>query len=261
MKLEFEKYEGAGNDFVIIDNRDRSIELTKQQVSFLCNRHFGIGADGLMLLEPSGKSDFKMVYFNSDGNESTMCGNGGRCIVKFAQKQGVVAASRTSFEAIDGLHHAEFLDGNLVKLGMNNVSAIERSKEAYFLDTGSPHWVEFVEEDVNQMDLLKRAKAIRYNARFKAEGTNVNYAQVSGASLVMRTYERGVENETLACGAGATATAIAAHAHGVLSQNSIALRTPGGELQVSFDYDGKVYSNVFLTGEATFVFKGEIVLK
>ncbi len=257
MTYTFYKYQGTGNDFVIIDNRQEifdknNTELVKQ----LCDRRFGIGADGLILLENHDEADFKMVYYNSDGNESTMCGNGGRCLVAFAKELDVINNNAT-FMAIDGLHHAS-IEGDIVKLQMQNVSNIETFGKHTFLDTGSPHHVE-VREDIDAIDIQKEGASIRYGAPYNEEGANVNFVEkINDAVFAVRTYERGVEGETLSCGTGVTAVGIAMNATGKTNQDLITLKTKGGNLQVAFKQEGNTFKDVWLIGPATMVYKGEI---
>jgi len=257
--IEFYKYQGAGNDFVIIDDRkaefdEKNIEL----INHLCDRHFGIGADGLMLLQNHDQYDFKMVYFNADGNESSMCGNGGRCIVAFAHFKNIIESTCT-FLAIDGGHKAEFISNELVSLEMIDVIRIEKlGPSACLLDTGSPHYVE-LRTGIESMDLISEARAIRYNARFAEKGVNVNFVEIIGGVLHIRTYERGVEDETLACGTGVTAAAIAMNHWGVMG-NTIKVKAIGGYLEVSFDYSGENYSNIWKKGPVKQVFHGKILM-
>ncbi len=265
MKLTFYKYQGAGNDFILIDNRNNEIQLSDESVARLCDRHFGIGADGLMLLGAAPHADFSMRYYNSDGRESTMCGNGGRCITAFAAHLGI-ARNEYKFLAIDGLHVSQLVQSsdreNMVRLQMNDVNDIEQYGSDYFLNTGSPHVVRFV-ADVQTMDVFAEGRAVRYSELYQPGGANVNFVQRDGNKLYVRTYERGVENETLACGTGATASAIAttmaedSRSYGVFSWD---ITTPGGMLNVVFSRHGNNFTNVFLTGPAVQVFKGEICL-
>ncbi|MGM0635653.1 MAG: diaminopimelate epimerase [Bacteroidota bacterium] len=262
MQLKFYKYQGAGNDFVLIDNRKNTFKKDTKTISFLCNRRFGIGADGLILLEKDERSsvDFKMIYYNSDGNESTMCGNGGRCIVAFAQHLGIISA-QTTFSAIDGLHQASINLYGEVRLQMQNVSEIKIYQDhSFFLDTGSPHHVEFVAA-VNDVDVFQKGKSIRESQLYGKAGTNVNFAEIKENSIRIRTYERGVENETLACGTGVTAVAIAAHKSGKLKNNEIPVQAKGGDLKVDFKVNSEThsYENIFLTGPAKMAFKGDIL--
>lgn len=260
MRLHFYKYQGTGNDFILIDNRKNEIQLNAEQVKGLCDRRFGIGADGLMLLELEPGADFKMVYFNSDGNQSSMCGNGGRCITAFAKKMGLIN-DRTKFIAIDGVHEAVIHDG-FVSLKMNDVKSIESNGDHYFLNTGSPHYVKFV-EDVNSFNVFEEGKKIRYNERFSEEGTNVNFIEKKDDSVFVRTYERGVENETLSCGTGVTASALVAAINGVASgKNYCKISTLGGDLRVKFDKVLETnFYNIWLEGPAEFVFEGQIEVK
>ncbi|MCL4145903.1 UNVERIFIED_CONTAM: hypothetical protein GTU68_056929 [Idotea baltica] len=240
----------------MIDNRQQQFPKNDTKlIARLCDRKFGIGADGLILLELSNLHDFTMIYYNADGNEGSMCGNGGRCIVAFA-KQLKVIGTDTMFDAVDGLHEAQITD-NLVSLKMKNVDEVKQFSDHLFLDTGSPHHISFV-EDINNFDVFNIGKKIRYGAPYYEEGTNVNFVeQLNDTTFKIRTYERGVENETLSCGTGATAAAIAAHNFKKTTTNIIFLETLGGTLEISFDVDADSYKNVFLKGEANIVFNGE----
>ena len=259
MKLTFYKYQGTGNDFVMVDNRSHKISKNDTKlINHLCDRKFGIGADGLILLENSEdpKDDFKMVYFNADGNESSMCGNGGRCLVAFASFLNIVK-NTARFTAIDGPHEATIKDG-IVSLKMQDVEKVVTNEDFLFLDTGSPHHVAFA-ENIGLKDIKKEGAAIRYSARYGKDGTNVNFVEpVTGNSFSVRTYERGVEDETLSCGTGVTAVAIAAYESGKTSAEEVKLITMGGELSVNFKKTENGYSDVWLSGPAVQVFKGEI---
>lgn len=256
MKINFFKYQGAGNDFVIIDNRSGNIRLTTAQVNFLCDRRFGIGADGLMLVEQAEGYDYRMVYFNADGNESTMCGNGGRCIAAFTRHNGI-AGTAQSFVAVDGGHKANILSGDLVSLEMQEVTSIEKEADATILNTGSPHFVQFV-EDVTHIDVYKEGKAIRNREQFQPKGINVNFVMATETGLKIRTYERGVEAETLACGTGVTAAAIASAA-GKTGRMTIPVEAMGGMLEVSFEKtDAQHAIDIWLKGPAKMVFSGTI---
>lgn len=258
MQLEFYKYQGAGNDFVMIDNRSGSFPTDNiQLVAHLCNRRFGIGGDGLILLETDSETDFKMVYYNSDGNQSSMCGNGGRCLVAFAKDLKVIE-NTTTFIATDGLHHATVENNGLVSLQMINVSIINNTTEYSFLNTGSPHHVQIV-DNIENYNVKENGAAIRYGALYGATGSNINFVKkIDDNTFRLRTYERGVEDETLACGTGATAVAIAMNATGKTTATVININVEGGKLAVSFDENNGVYTNVFLKGPAEFVFKGTI---
>lgn len=257
MKIHFYKYQGAGNDFIIIDNRVLTFPKNNQTIiNKLCDRRFGIGADGLILLENSDTYDFKMIYFNADGKEGTMCGNGGRCIVAFAKELKVIN-NNTFFEAVDGEHSANIKDG-LVSLKMTDVNTIQEFKTHTFLNTGSPHHILF-QTNIDTVNVKEKGAKIRYGEPYFEEGTNVNFVeQIDDNSFKMRTYERGVENETLACGTGATAVAIAANKTNKTNANNIKLEVLGGNLEVSFDIKNHNYTNVFLTGPAEKVFEGNI---
>lgn len=257
MTHTFYKYQGTGNDFVILDNRDLAFPKDDiKLIAHLCDRRFGIGGDGLMLLENDNATDFRMVYYNSDGNESSMCGNGGRCLTAFAKQLGIVQ-EETTFIATDGLHHAIIKDA-IVSLQMKDVDEVKIEKEYVFLNTGSPHHVQFV-DDLVHFDVKKEGAKIRYGTLYGKAGSNINFVkQISDNEFSIRTYERGVEDETLSCGTGATAVAIAMHALRKTSKNEIMINVEGGKLQVSFVKDGDNYKKVHLIGPAEFVFSGQI---
>ena len=256
MELHFSKYHGTGNDFILLDNRSRKILLSTKEVAFLCDRHFGIGADGLMLLEQEAGYDFRMVYFNSDGNESSMCGNGGRCIVAFAQKLGLIT-NKSRFMAIDGPHSASIEEEGVVSLRMGDVSQIDRHDTYVLLNTGSPHYVTWVRDVVN-IDVFHQGNSIRNSEAFSAEGINVNFVERMNGGLRVRTYERGVEDETLSCGTGVTAAAIA-HSENKTGHFIVPIETPGGMLEVSFTKPSSDKAeDVYLKGPAQLVFEGTI---
>ena len=257
MELRFAKYQGTGNDFILIDNRDGVITLNRAQVAWLCHRRFGIGADGLMLLETAPGADFRMVYFNSDGGESTMCGNGGRCIAAFARRLSAVA-DNARFIAIDGLHEASFGAGDLVSLQMQDVTGIRHFDDHSLLDTGSPHYVAWV-ADTSTVPVFGEGRRIRNLPEFAPSGLNVNFTTVeSDHALRVRTYERGVEDETYSCGTGVTAAAIA-HSGTRTGSFDISISTPGGQLRVRYEKDSAdAAHDVFLEGPASFVFEGTI---
>jgi diaminopimelate epimerase len=260
MQIHFYKYQGTGNDFILIDNRDKSITLTNEQVRFLCHRHFGIGADGLMLLQARPECDFEMLYYNSDGNPSSMCGNGGRCITSFAKHLGIIS-QHAKFLAVDGLHEATIDEANQVSLKMNDVKNIEIGVDYFYLNTGSPHYVKFV-DGIEEMDVVEEGKKIRYNERFAMEGTNVNFMEKKEDGLFVRTYERGVEDETLSCGTGVTAAALVASVKGISnSKNNCSIITKGGNLEVTFEKVlEKNFYNIWLKGSTNLVFSGSIEL-
>ncbi len=268
MLIQFYKYQGAGNDFIILDDRENTLHPrlspNPEIISLLCNRRFGIGADGLMLLRKDNKLDFQMVYFNSDGYEGSMCGNGGRCMVAFAKELGIIR-TQTLFQAVDGPHNASIIQSSdnemIVSLQMGNVRQITETNNRLFMDTGSPHLVQFI-HDIKNIDVNDEGKKLRYSREFGEGGTNVNFAQLTHQQILVRTYERGVEQETLACGTGVTAVAIAAHYKGFLAtKTSSEIKAQGGVLRVSFSNPApQVYEDVFLEGPAVKVFKGEIQL-
>ena len=257
MNLHFYKYQGTGNDFVMVDNRSLFFPKTNVQlIEKLCDRRFGIGADGLILLEPSESQDFTMVYYNADGNEGSMCGNGGRCLVAFANQLGVIK-NETTFDAVDGLHFASIKE-EIVSLKMIDVTDIKEETTHSFLNTGSPHHISFC-SSVAAINVKETGAKIRYGAPYFEKGSNVNFAeQTATNAFKVRTYERGVEDETLACGTGVTAVAIAAHKAKLTTSNHISIEVLGGNLEVSFEKVDNTYTNVFLIGPAKFVFEGNI---
>lgn len=256
MEIPFVKYQGTGNDFVMINafqDSDIISSFDTSLVKRMCDRHFGIGADGLIILAPDEELEFKMIYFNSDGAISSMCGNGGRCLAHFAYKLGVVG-STMSFNAIDGKHEAVIDDQ--VSLKMGNVLAYSKSGEDYILDTGSPHYVRFV-SSLKGDDFIQKAREIRYSDRFREEGINVNFVVLKKGSVSMRTYERGVEDETLSCGTGVVAASLASFLKSdeqILSP--IHVLAPGGNLSVEFKYDAGQFTDIWLKGPAKEVFSG-----
>lgn len=260
MIIKFSKYQGTGNDFVLIDNRDKLIDKDDYKlIAKLCNRKFGIGADGLMLLENHKTYDFTMLYYNSDGMQASMCGNGGRCIVAFAHKLGVFD-KETKFIAIDGYHEAKLKHEKntcLVSLKMQDVDNIENNDNNFYLNTGSPHYV-MILTNLKDFDTYKEGQKIRYNSRFKKEGTNVNFVKINENNIEVLTYERGVEDETLSCGTGVVASAICSYITNKKT-NAIEIKTKGGILWVNFDFvnENKI-DNIWLNGPATHVFDGEI---
>ncbi|MBL7700003.1 MAG: diaminopimelate epimerase [Chitinophagaceae bacterium] len=258
MDLHFHKYQGTGNDFIILDNRKGEYDnLTTQQINFLCDRRFGIGADGLMLLNNKAGYDFEMKYYNADGRESSMCGNGGRCLVKFAYHLGIHKITYF-FSAIDGDHEAEIdLDGT-VSLKMKDVNEIRHVNGDYILDTGSPHYIKMV-NDLDKFDVFKTGRTIRNSDLFKKEGINVNFVeQLTEDEIAVRTYERGVEDETFSCGTGVTAAALACY-HNETGFNDVVVSTKGGKLNVEYDRSSEdIYTNIWLSGPAEKVFEGDM---
>ena len=259
MQVHFYKYQGTGNDFIILDNRKNEHDnLSARHINFLCNRRFGIGADGLMLLNEKQPFDFEMKYYNADGRESSMCGNGGRCLVKFAYHMGIHRNSYL-FSAVDGDHEAEIdLDGT-VSLRMRDVYEVKHINGSdYILNTGSPHYVKMV-NDVEKIDVFKNGRTIRNSEPFAKEGINVNFVEhKDDDEIYVRTYERGVENDTLSCGTGVTAAALACY-HNETGYNDVVVMTKGGKLNVVYDrVDENFYKNIWLSGPAERVFVGEI---
>jgi diaminopimelate epimerase len=250
----FNKYQGTGNDFVIIDNRNKAFDPDNSAlINKLCDRRFGIGADGLILISENHQHDFEMKYFNSDGKEGSMCGNGGRCSSAFAIKSGI-AGKELSFKAIDGVHKAR-LDNGIIRLSMNDVLKPRKVSDNYFINTGSPHYVLF-RNNIDQIDVNSEGKKIRWSEDFAPDGTNVNFVEINDKEIYVRTFERGVEEETLSCGTGVTASAIASVLSGHFDTNPVKVRTKGGDLEVAFKVSDDVISEIWLSGPATFVYEG-----
>jgi len=254
MIIEFYKYQGTGNDFIMIDDREKEFDLTDNDlIAALCERRMGIGADGLILLREHDTLDFEMIYFNADGKQSSMCGNGGRCIIAFAQMLEMTE-NETTFMAIDGEHKGRLMDDGIY-LQMQDVKKIEGVGDGLVLNTGSPHYIEMVDE-LDYIDVDKQGRKIRNSAPFKKDGINVNFV-LDASELQVRTYERGVETETLSCGTGVVATAIAMHYANCIEETLVNVKTKGGELTVSFEEFNGSYRNIWLSGEASMVFAGE----
>lgn len=255
-EIQFSKWQGTGNDFVILDNRDMKIgEPTTDTIKSLCDRRFGIGADGLMILNSDPFYDFSMQYFNADGIEAEMCGNGARCMIGFTHQLGIIG-DETKFMARDGVHVGRVLREDYYQIQMIDLKEIRKTPDYYFLNTGVPHVVVFI-EDVDKINVPEEGRLIRNNGAFAPAGTNVNFVQMRDKALKIRTYERGVENETLSCGTGAVASAIAACLEHRLEQNSIICQVQGGELKVKFNHTkANEFSNIFLEGPAEYVFEG-----
>jgi diaminopimelate epimerase len=261
MIIHFSKYQGSGNDFVVLDNRKHEYaSLTTDQIRRLCDRRFGIGADGLMLMNIKAGYDFEMKYFNADGREGSMCGNGGRCIIKFAYQLGI---HRTDYKfwAVDGDHEAEIDTDGIVSLKMKDVDKVKKKHGDFILNTGSPHYVKLV-NDVMEMDIYKKGRDIRYSKDFEEEGINVNFVeQADEEKIIVRTYERGVEDETYSCGTGVTAAALVCY-HNENGFNEVEVKTLGGSLSVEFDrMDDEHYTNIWLSGPAEKVFEGKTEVK
>lgn len=257
MQFKFYKYQGAGNDFILIDNRLKLFpENNPRLYNKLCDRRFGIGADGIMFLENLDGYDFKMVYFNSDGNESSMCGNGGRCLVRFAEHLNI-AQKDCRFLAVDGAHYAKISE-NTIQLEMINVNGWQEYGNDIALQTGSPHYIQWV-EDLYNIDVFQKGRSIRYNDTFKQNGINVNFLEWVNERLNVRTYERGVEDETLSCGTGVTAAAMAYAIKANLQGDiKIPIETKGGSLEVWFNRVNNLFTQVYLIGPAVKVFEGNI---
>lgn len=258
--ISFYKYQGTGNDFILVDNRAGELTLSSAQISSLCNRRFGIGSDGLMLIQSSANPavDFELDFCNPDGSKS-FCGNGSRCAVAFASFLGI-CGEKTTFMAIDGVHSALLSGDGKVSLKMSDVEDIQRVEAGFFLDTGSPHVVQEV-NNLADYPVFDKGKAIRYAEEFKPSGTNINFTErISDYHFAVRTYERGVENETLSCGTGVTAVAIAMHAKYNLTSKVVRITTEGGDLLVELEPFNGGYRNIFLIGPTSFVFKGQVAL-
>jgi diaminopimelate epimerase len=258
VEFSFYKYQATGNDFILADNRSGRFQLSLPQVQQLCDRHFGIGADGLMLVESHPQVDFKLVYYNSDGTQS-LCGNGSRAAVDFAQRLGLAGHHTVRFEAFDGMHEATRLPNGHVRLKMNDVTTVRPWQDGQFIHTGSPHVLQWV-QNIQEYPVVEKGAQIRYHAAFAPGGTNVNFLEPQpDGSLYVRTYERGVEAETLSCGTGVTAAALAAANNGFHSP--VRIQTKGGELQVEFKIgQGGTFSEIFLIGPAKMVFQGTVEL-
>lgn len=262
MTLHFYKYQGTGNDFILADNRKNEYSsLTTAQINLLCNRRFGIGADGLMLLNEKDGVDFEMKYYNADGKEGSMCGNGGRCITKFAYHLGI-HRDVYRFIASDGLHEAEIDMDGIVSLKMKDVKIIRKFHNDFILDTGSPHYIKFV-SNVMDMDVFKKGSEIRNSKEFVEEGINVNFVEQQSEvdKIVVRTFERGVEDETYSCGTGVTAAALVSF-HNENGFNEVEVKTLGGTLSVEYDKtNDNSFENIWLCGPAEKVYEGSVEIK
>lgn len=264
MTIPFFKYQGTGNDFVMIDNRSGQYDsqLTPTSVAAICQRRMGVGADGLILLSPSEQADFRMIYYNSDGRESTMCGNGGRCLVAFAHDLGIIDTHCT-FDAVDGMHDAVYEAGGHIRLRMiSPVGYRQLNTNTKWIDTGSPHYVAFTEEPLAELNVFETGRAIRYSSEFSPGGTNVNFVNLlKPGSLRVRTYERGVEDETLSCGTGVTACAYLYIQDMAPNLQQVDIQTEGGQLQVEIVGRGTAQEEVWLCGPATRVFEANWLLR
>lgn len=259
MQVPFYKYQGTGNDFILIDNRETDVVLTPERIRTWCDRRFGIGADGLMRFVPTPEDglDFSMLYFNSDGKPGSMCGNGGRCIVRHASLTGALKSNEAIFKASDGIHTASVLPDGKIVLAMKDVASIDEVSIGHFLDTGSPHLVVQI-QGVDLFDVVHSGRNLRNTWKDQPAGTNVNFIEQKGDRISIRTYERGVEDETFSCGTGVTAAALVAYRLGLISESKAILDTRGGELQVNFHPDREGFRNIKLIGPAERVFQGTI---
>jgi diaminopimelate epimerase len=256
MKIIFNKYEGTGNDFIIIRNSPAVIDHSDRLlIRKLCDRRFGIGADGLMLIEEYEGYDFGMFYFNSDGSPGAMCGNGARCAAHFAMKN-ITGFRDLSFLAGDGPHTAINKGGDIIEVSITDVTEFRETPDGFLTNTGVPHLVVFTDNNENA-DMVSFGRPLRYSARYAPNGVNVNLVSVADGRLRVRTYERGVEDETLSCGTGVTASAIAAVKTGKIVTDRTEVSVRGGTLSINFALTGNGATGIFLTGPATFVFSGE----
>ena len=252
--LKFYKYQGTGNDFIMLDSYHEEINLSETEIKHLCNRNFGIGADGVIFIKRHPDFDFEMDYYNSDGSSATFCGNGGRCIVAFA-KQLHIIDEEADFIAKDGEHHATIND-DIVKLEMQNVNNIEQINNDYFLNTGTVHYVIFC-ENIDEVNVREKGREIRNRPEFQPVGTNINFVEIMNNSLKIRTYEKGVEAETLSCGTGVVASALCYAKKNNITKNSITVSAKGGDLKIFFNKKGHKFIDIWLEGKAEFVFEGE----
>lgn len=257
--INFSKFHGAGNDFIMINAIKNEIVLSEELIFKMCDRRTGIGADGLIILMHSDNHDFRMRYYNCDGKESTFCGNGGRCIAAFAHQQGIIKNEAT-YEAVDGIHKAKVTEISsneyLVELTMRDILSYKLDDNSLLIDTGSPHYVKKV-VNLNTMDVNAEGAKIRYDKNISTDGVNVDFLLNDNGNIRIRTYERGVENETLACGTGVTASAMAASLW--YGGNDIDIYTQIAKLNVRFDKDDNTFKNVVLTGPAAHVFDGMFI--
>lgn len=263
MIVQFSKYHGTGNDFVMIDGRKQDTSgFEHPLIHKICDRRFGIGGDGLIILHESAPLDFRMQYFNADGHEGSMCGNGGRCITAFARDLGIIRMD-TRFEGIDGDHEAAILPNGEIRLKLNDVDGVRWAEDGYLIDTGSPHFVKYVTQ-LDELNVEEEGKEIRNQARFGRKGVNVNFIETTGGSnkISVRTYERGVEAETFSCGTGVTAAAICSYFHFKSDIFSYHVHTLGGNLNVSFKAQHHThFTDIYLTGPTARVYEGSIEIK
>lgn len=256
MQLKFSKYHGTGNDFILVYDHNDSFSLSQSSVKKICDRRYGVGADGLIIITKTLEADFKMIYYNADGYEGSMCGNGARCAVSFAKNVELIQ-NQCKFLAYDGMHKGLILENGLVSIEMVDVSLIELRNNIWKIDTGSPHLICF-RDTVSEIDVKHEGASIRNSSNYIEDGINVNFVQFSKNEIFVRTYERGVEDETLSCGTGAIASAIATYESGLSNSNRVNVNVLGGQLEVLFTKVGSKYSNIHLIGPTKFVFKGEV---
>lgn len=254
--MTFFKYHGNGNDFIVADNRDKKIQLSEDKIRKICHRRFGIGSDGIILIEDMDGFDYKMVFYNPDGSQS-FCGNGSRCALHYASELGIINTN-TRFHAIDGIHEGR-ISGEKMEIHMLDVQEVEIGPDYYYLNTGSPHYVQMV-KNIDEIDVYSEGMKIRYNERFKKLGTNVNFLEISGKSIRSRIYERGVENETYSSGTGTTAVALSAFLSNGELGTDIQVETKGGLINVQFKKDGDRFTDIWLSGKVEQVFEGEVDL-
>lgn len=257
MKISFDKYQGCGNDFIIINNLSNTFPNTSNDlIKNLCDRNFGIGSDGLILINESKKEPFEMVYYNADGNLSSMCGNGGRCAIHFCYQKNIIK-KKSNFLAFDGIHNGEIFD-DYIKISMQNVEGYELINDDIFIDSGSPHLVKIL-KNISDIDILRTSRDIQKSEEFKSEGVNVNYVKfVDYETVQIRTYERGVEDETLSCGTGAVAAALSFSILSNSDLEKVSVKTQGGDLFVEFKNDNNNFYDIYLSGKVKKVFSGEI---
>ena len=259
MQLDFYKYEGTGNDFVIIDNRELTFQKNdKTLIQSICDRKKGVGADGLILLENDDELDFSMIYFNADGSESGFCGNGSRCITHLANYLNIINKNAL-FNAIDGVHESKIINGK-ISVKMNDLlkSEIFKYNDKYnttFIDTGSPHLIRLY-ENIDKIDIVKEARELKLKYSEYTDGLNINFCEISDSKIKLRTYERGVEDETLSCGTGAVASAVFLKDYGLVSHDKIEILMKGGLLCVELNKEKNLFSDIWLSGEVNMVFKG-----
>ncbi len=256
MQLKFSKYHGTGNDFIMVYNHNESFTFSQSSVKKMCDRRYGVCADGLIIIENTLEADFKMIYYNADGFEGSMCGNGARCAVSFAKDIELIQ-NQCKFLAYDGMHKGLILENGLVSIEMSDVSLIEVQNNIWKIDTGSPHLICF-SETVSEIDVKHEGASIRNSSNYIEDGININFVQFTKNEIFVRTYERGVEDETLSCGTGAIASAIAAFESGLSNSDRVKVNVLGGQLEVLFSKVGSKYSNIHLIGPTKFIFKGEV---